>query len=68
MSKTRPPSKPDFLDKNNPSKTSAAVLSAEVLALSDSKEPRFEPRSEQLRFKTFAECDLGHPRLEPTLS
>ena len=61
-------SEPDFLDKNNSSKTSAAVLSAEVLALSDSKEPRFEPRSEQLRFKTFAECDLGHPRLEPTLS
>ena len=41
---------------------------AEVLALSDSKDPRFGPRSQQPRSKTFAECDLGHPRLEPTLS
>ena len=44
--------KPDFLDGINPSRTSADVSSAEVLAFLYSEEPGFEPRSNKPRFKT----------------
>ena len=57
-----------FWTKIIPQKPQPRCCPTEVLALSDSKEPRFGPRSQQLRFKTYPEYDLGHPRLVPTLS